>query len=148
MRRVPLRSGVSVSRNSRRWGSDMPRPQSMDAELWQGHPKHKEGWENILYATYGTAAILITIAVNFTPETSIQAWAEQEARARLALPADTKLEFGTHYQTSVTQSDLESQWEAFNMKAIKPGEDDDDDDDDDDDEDDEEEEDDDDDDDE
>eukprot|EP00545_Synedropsis_sp_CCMP1620_P012847 CAMPEP_0119015074 /NCGR_PEP_ID=MMETSP1176-20130426/10543_1 /TAXON_ID=265551 /ORGANISM="Synedropsis recta cf, Strain CCMP1620" /LENGTH=161 /DNA_ID=CAMNT_0006968337 /DNA_START=63 /DNA_END=548 /DNA_ORIENTATION=+ len=104
-------------------------PQSMKAELWGGHPKHKEGWEMDLYLTYGAAFGLIVMALGFAPDTSIQAWAQGEAQARLDLKAQgfDKFEFGTHYNTT---SSNEAEWEKFNDKAIKPGEDDDDDDDD------------------
>lgn len=61
---------------TRRWfGADphgQPEPQSMKAELWEGHPKGEEGWERITQGTYIMAAILLGVAYGFAPETSIQ----------------------------------------------------------------------------
>lgn len=61
---------------NRRWfGADhhgQPVPQSMQAELWEGHPKGEEGWETITNITYAVSAIMLVIAFGFSPETSIQ----------------------------------------------------------------------------
>ncbi|KAL7541850.1 hypothetical protein ACHAXR_011279 [Thalassiosira sp. AJA248-18] len=104
----------------------------MEAELWQGHPKEPEGWETTVYLTYGATVVLLTFALGFAPDTSIQTWASSEARARLALQAEGKLDkpqFGVHYDTPENKFDFES------VNPDNPfNEDDDDDDDDDDDE--------------
>lgn len=71
----------------------------MDAELWQGHPKHTEGWETTVYVSYSAAAVLLAM-VYFAPETSIQTWASAEAQARLDLKKKDptiQFEFGKHY---------------------------------------------------
>lgn len=89
--------------------ANMPRPQSMDAELWQGHPKHKEGWETTIYLTYGAAVVIMGITYFFSPETSIQTWASAEAQARLDLKGKgVKLEFGKHYSDPDVTYDYES----------------------------------------
>ena len=121
-------------------GDATPVPNSMKAKLWQGHPEVKEGWEETIYFYYGVSAIAIFCIINFSPDTTIEAWAEQEARARLALKDKgfTDFEFGKHYQDEV-MSGHAVDWDKFTSKAIKPGEDDDDDDEDDEDEDDEDE---------
>ena len=106
----------------------------MKAKLWQGHPEGNEGWETTIYFYYTVSAVAIFCIVNFSPDTSIEAWAEQEARARLALKDKgfTDFEFGKHYQ-DVLMNEEAANWDKFTSKAIKPGEDDDDDDEDDDD---------------
>lgn len=85
--------------------------QSMEAELWQGHPKEPEGWETTTYVTYGLTVVILTMALGFAPDTSIKTWASSEARARLALQADGKLDepvFGVHYDTPENKFDFES----------------------------------------
>ena len=57
-------------------------------------------------------------------------WASAEARARLEMQAEGKLDkpvFGVHYNTPEALG-LEGDWEKFWVKSTKPGEDDDDDD--------------------
>jgi hypothetical protein len=49
-----------------------PISRSMEAELWQGHPKEPEGWETTIYLTYGATAVLLTMALGFAPDTSIK----------------------------------------------------------------------------
>lgn len=80
-------------------GAEMPKPQSSEAKLWQGHPTHSEGWELTTYLTYGVSTVLLVLAIGFTPETSIKVWAANEAQARLDIQAKTgeALEFGRHY---------------------------------------------------
>ena len=91
-------------------------PQSMKAELWEGHSKVPGGWEFDLYVTYTIAAILIGTALGLAPDTSIQSWAYQEAKARLELKAQgfDAFEFGTHYHTT---SSNELEWDKFNAKV-------------------------------
>jgi hypothetical protein len=74
----------------------------MQAVLWQGHSTEPEGWERTVYVTYAAAAILIGLTLGFAPDTSIKAWAEAEARARLEMQRQGTLQtptFGTHYNT-------------------------------------------------
>ena len=52
-------------------GGGQPESQSMQARLWEGHPIKPEGWENTIYATYAGAAVVITLALGFSPDTSI-----------------------------------------------------------------------------
>jgi hypothetical protein len=91
-------------------------PQSMKAELWGGHSKYAEGWETDLYTSYALGLGLIIMALGFAPDTSIQAWAQGEAQARLDLKANgfDKFEFGTHYNTT---SSNEEEWDKFNAKV-------------------------------
>ena len=127
---------------ARRWAGDMPVvPQSSKARLWEGHPTKPEGWETTIYFYYSLSAVMIFCIINFSPDTSIEAWAQQEAKARLALKAKgfTDFEFGKHYQDEA-MDDESGNWDKFTEKAIRMGDDldlefDDDDDDDDDDED-------------
>mmetsp|Transcript_14537 Transcript_14537/g.21441 ORF Transcript_14537/g.21441 Transcript_14537/m.21441 type:complete len:154 (-) Transcript_14537:278-739(-) len=123
-----LRRTTRQSDGQRRFAGDTPTPNSMKARLWEGHPTHKEAWENDLYATYGISVILL-IMVYMRPDTNIQTWANEEAQARLDLKARgfDNFEFGKHYKTQI-EGNQEEEWEKFNNKAIKPGEDDDDDD--------------------
>ena len=57
-------------------GGGQPISQSMEAELWQGHPKTPEGWETTIYLTYGATAVLLTCALGFAPDTSIKTVSE------------------------------------------------------------------------
>jgi len=83
--------------------------QSMEAKLFEGSPEN-EGWETTVYVTYALSAVIITMALGFAPDTSIETWAEGEARARLTLQAEGKLEqpvFGTHYDTAENKFDFD-----------------------------------------
>ena len=112
-------------------GSDhgVPVPQSSKAVLFAGHPK-KEGWESTIAWWYSSSFILIVLVLNTTPDTSIESWAQQEARARLALKDKgfTDFQFGTHYY-NLTEGELKSAWDTLSNKATKMNDDDDDDDD-------------------
>jgi hypothetical protein len=157
-------------------GGHQPISQSMEAELFQGHPKEPEGWETTVYITYAATVVILTCALGFAPDTSIKTvsnrmtiilvskitrldllmsppffyishlithfntifctvklnkqWASAEARARLEMQAEGKLDkpvFGVHYNTPEALG-LEGDWEKFWVKSTKPGEDDDDDD--------------------
>ena len=105
----------------------MPRPQSMDAELFAGG-KGDNGWKGPIYLTYLASAIILGVGFAVGPDTTIQSWAEAEARARLELKESKgfdKFEFGTHYNTTDVKFDFES------LKPDNPFNEDDDDDDDD-----------------
>ena len=67
-------SGRSASALQRRFmgGGGQPISRSMEAELWQGHPKEPEGWETTIYLTYAASAVLLTFALGFAPDTSIK----------------------------------------------------------------------------
>uniref|UniRef100_A0A7R9WUF9 NADH dehydrogenase [ubiquinone] 1 beta subcomplex subunit 11, mitochondrial n=1 Tax=Craspedostauros australis TaxID=1486917 RepID=A0A7R9WUF9_9STRA len=129
----------TATKVGKRFGGDMPVPQSQNAPLWHGHdPKVvSEGWEMPTYFYYGVAAILQTCIIAFTPESSIESWARPEAEARLKLAEKgfTDFEFGKHYQAMVEEERTEL-WQKFADRATIPGDDDDDDDEDDDDDDD------------
>jgi len=108
VRRLPTASGNSVTapvtKAPRRFmgGGGQPISRSMEAELWQGHPKEPEGWETTVQITYVATAIILGFGLGFAPDTSIKTWANGEARARLELQAAGKLDkpvFGVHYDT-------------------------------------------------
>lgn len=104
----------------------MPRPRTMDAELWQGHSKEPEGWETIVYTTYALSAFMFFM-ISLAPDTSIQGWARDEAQARLDIlekDPNFKFEFGTHYNNP--ESANYEAYDKFYEKSTRPGEDDDD----------------------
>mmetsp|Transcript_23727 Transcript_23727/g.38667 ORF Transcript_23727/g.38667 Transcript_23727/m.38667 type:complete len:163 (+) Transcript_23727:114-602(+) len=116
----------------RSMGSDMPVPQSQNAPLWHGHTVQKEGWEEYMYFYYIAGVVLQAAVLMAAPETSIESWARNEAKARLYLEktkGQTEFEFGTHYQDVVEEEKL-NLWSQFAAKSVTPGDDDDDDDDD------------------
>lgn len=106
----------------------MPKPQSSEAKLWQGHPTENQGWETTTYITYAVSTVLLTLAIGFTPETSIKVWASNEARARLDIKdrmgdgEEFVLEFGKHYGLPDEKYDFTS------LKAENPFDEEDDDD--------------------
>lgn len=53
-------------------GGHQPISRSMEAELFQGHPKEPEGWETTIYLTYGSTVVLLAFALGFAPDTSIK----------------------------------------------------------------------------
>ena len=53
-------------------GGHQPISRSMEAELFQGHPKEPEGWETTIYMTYAASAVLLAFALGFAPDTSIK----------------------------------------------------------------------------
>jgi hypothetical protein len=110
---------------AKRYMAEMPVPQSSKAVLFEGHPK-REGWEGVIAVWYGSSFLLICAILGTRPDTSIEAWAQQEAAARLAY--NGKLEFGTHYQ-DVMRTQASGTWDGLSRKMLKFGEDDDDDDD-------------------
>ena len=82
MRRLPSASAGNTrpairSTTQRRsmGGGGQPVSRSMEAELWQGHPKEPEGWEGTIYFTYAASAVLFAM-VGLAPETSIQVVSE------------------------------------------------------------------------
>ena len=66
-------------------GGAQPESQSMQARLWEGHPTKPEGWENTLYATYAASAVVITLALGFAPDSSIQSVSLSVRVEKLAL---------------------------------------------------------------
>jgi hypothetical protein len=129
----PTVTTTTTTTQRRMMGSDMPVPQSQNAPLWHGHTVQKEGWEESMYFFYAAGILLQAAVLTLAPETSIESWAREEAKARLYLESkgQTEFEFGTHYQDAVEKEHLEL-WSRFAAKAVTPGDDDDDDDDDDD----------------
>ncbi len=75
-RRCTVRAASNNSRATavqrRFMGGGQPISRSMEAELWQGHPKEPEGWETTIYATYAASAVILTFALGFAPDTSIK----------------------------------------------------------------------------
>ena len=81
LRRAVATSGHTTGSSSRQTSAGttkrffgaghQPEPQSMKAQLWEGHPKY-EGFERITEVTYGVAAVLIALALGFAPNTSIK----------------------------------------------------------------------------
>merc|ERR1711862_1074773 len=138
-----LRSTISKNNNNKSLrfmgggGVEPPEANSMKAELFGDDlEKNDTGWKLITQFTYAAALFICGLGF-FAPDTSIQTWASQEARARLKLrDKGVKLQFGTHYGNEDSHEyDFEA-WEKFDVSSLK-FEDDDDDDDDEDDEDDE-----------
>jgi len=83
----------------------------MQARLWEGHKTKPEGWEGTVYATYAAATVIITLALGFAPDTSINTWAANEAKVRLDLLKEGKIdkvEFGVHYNTADKVYDFDS----------------------------------------
>lgn len=66
-----LRANITAVQR-RCMGGGQPISRSMEAELWQGHPKEPEGWETTIYATYAASAVILTFALGFAPDTSIK----------------------------------------------------------------------------
>ena len=64
----PLRRGVQ----RRSMGGGQPESQSMQARLWEGHKTEPEGWEKSIYATYAATTVLVTLALGFAPDTTIE----------------------------------------------------------------------------
>lgn len=108
----------------------MPVPQSAQAKLFEGHPA-REGWEGVVAWWYPTSFILMCCILGLEPETGIDAWANKEARVRLAMKdaGFTDFTFGKHYQ-SLSDDELKAEWDTFSKKALRMSEDDDDEDDD------------------
>eukprot|EP00804_Cyclotella_cryptica_P006667 CCRYP_008609-RA/>CCRYP_008609-RA protein AED:0.10 eAED:0.10 QI:84/0.5/0.66/1/1/1/3/220/158 len=107
---VPVTTQSAPKRCMGGGGGHQPISRSMEAELFGGHPK-AEGWETTTYITYATSVVLFLMATVFAPDTSIKTWASSEARARLRLQAEGKLEqpvFGVHYDTHDNNFDFES----------------------------------------
>ena len=112
--------------------SHMPKPQSEDAVLFGGHSTQPEGWETTIHVGYATSLVLCCIILFFEPETGIDNWANQEARARLKLKEEhgwtnDMFQFGVHYQ-NLNEAEVKEQWDKFSSNALKMNEDDDDDD--------------------
>ena len=72
MRRLPSATARPTITPRRFMGGGQPVSRSMEAELWEGHPKEPEGWETTVYLTYGATAVLLTMALGFAPDTSIK----------------------------------------------------------------------------
>ena len=52
--------------------------------LPEGVKRVKQSWETPYVVTMVTAAVMVTIGLNFKPETGINAWAKEEALRRKA----------------------------------------------------------------
>ena len=71
-RRLPSVAAVRAPIRRSMGGGHQPISQSMEAELFQGHPKEPEGWETTVYITYATTVVILTCALGFAPDTSIK----------------------------------------------------------------------------
>jgi hypothetical protein len=73
-RRLPTVAAVRAPtrRSMGGGGGHQPISQSMEAELFQGHPKEPEGWETTVYITYAATVVILTCALGFAPDTSIK----------------------------------------------------------------------------
>lgn len=71
-RRLPSVAAVRAPARRSMGGGHQPISQSMEAELFQGHPKEPEGWETTVYITYATTVVILTCALGFAPDTSIK----------------------------------------------------------------------------
>ena len=73
--------------------------------LFGEKPGHKmEGWEPIIYSCYGASAVLLIVGLWNKPTTSINAWAKDEANARLKLKREGEdVEYGTHYNSKAAK---------------------------------------------
>jgi ESSS subunit of NADH:ubiquinone oxidoreductase (complex I) len=112
-------------------------PPGPEPVMFHGHSPHAEGWETTVAVHYSLAVILILAIQIWQPANGIDAWAAQEAAARLRLKeehgwTDDMFEFGVHYQ-NMDEADIQSQWDRFSTRAVVMNEDDDDEDEDDDD---------------
>ena len=105
-------------------GGHFPVPQSATAEFLGGKQK-VEGWENTFAWWYASSFIILVLIINTSPDTTIEAWAEKEARARLALKAKgfTDFQFGTHY-SSLSEAEMKRAWESVSLKTSNTEEDD------------------------
>lgn len=127
LRNAFVRNGRAVVCR-RRFGSNMPVPQSQHAKLFAGHPE-SEGWESTIAWFYPTSFLLICAVLFFEPETGIDVWAREEAMARLKLKENgfTDFVFGVHYK-DLSAEELKKTWDTFSVKAIRMTDDDEDDD--------------------
>jgi phage portal protein BeeE len=78
---------------------------------------------------YGTSLLLLVGILGFAPNTDIESWARQEARARLdaaAGSAPPTLEFGTH-RFNLVQENRDATWDKFSVRSVRMTEEDDDD---------------------
>lgn len=98
--------------------SSQPQSQSQQARLWEGHNTQPEGWETTVYATYFASTVLITLALGFAPDTTINTWAGNEARVRMEMKSlgsaeggIDQEEFGVHYNVPERVYD-------FDMKIV------------------------------
>jgi ESSS subunit of NADH:ubiquinone oxidoreductase (complex I) len=103
--------------------------------MFGGHSTHPEGWETTIRVGYTLSLVLTCAVLFFQPNTGIDNWANQEARARLKLKeehgwTDDMFQFGVHYQ-NLNEAEVKEQWDKFSSKAIKMNDDDDDEEDDD-----------------
>lgn len=123
-------AAVMQQHMTKRGMAEMPVPQSAKAVLFEGH-QHvgNEGWESTIAWWYPTSFVLICCVLGLEPETGIDAWAKKEAAARLAMKDAGfagEFVFGKHYQ-SLSDEDLQKEWDKHSNKAVRMTDDDDDD---------------------
>jgi hypothetical protein len=108
-------------------GGHMPAPQSMIAEF--PAKRTYEAWEPYVFVLW-PLILVMTVAVSSSLSDDCEAWAQQEARARLALKEQgfTNFQFGVHYQ-DLKANEIEQLWDEQNAKTTTMNDDDEDDDD-------------------
>ncbi|RSH82761.1 uncharacterized protein EHS24_007755 [Apiotrichum porosum] len=55
----------------------------------KGQKRQRESWETIFYVGMGGSVALVTVMFAYRPDTSIQTWALQEAKARMEARGET-----------------------------------------------------------
>ena len=128
-----LSQKLRASGGSLRRMANMPVPRSQNAEIFAGHPKY-EGWEPTVYFWSTISFFLLVANLGYGPDTTIESWAFNEARARLILKEEkgfTDFKFGNHYQDMLVE-EQRAEWDKLNFKMLPKMNDDDDDDDEDD----------------
>mmetsp|Transcript_20663 Transcript_20663/g.26662 ORF Transcript_20663/g.26662 Transcript_20663/m.26662 type:complete len:139 (+) Transcript_20663:189-605(+) len=129
--RSMLSKKLRVSGGSLRRMAQMPVPQSQNAKMFQGHPEY-EGWETTIYFWSAISLFLIVVVEGYAPDTTLESWASNEARARLILKEEkgfTDFKFGQHYQGLLVEEQREA-WDKQNLKFLPKDDDDDEEDDD------------------
>ncbi|GAA5987337.1 hypothetical protein JCM10908_001914 [Rhodotorula pacifica] len=57
--------------------------------LAPGQKRSKEDWENIYYYGFGGSMLLGAVLIYYKPDTSIEGWARQQAKEKLAAAGET-----------------------------------------------------------
>lgn len=135
-----IRSLTKVNAVVRRHLANMPVPQSSRAQLFENHPI-REGWETTMLVWYTSSLALIVAVLGFTPESGIDAWAQQEAQLRLNAAAShgSVVPFGEHLanrgegervlasSVDVVADETMAAWDKFSSRSMRWDVDDDDD---------------------
>ena len=68
---ITMTKQTAVPRRFMGGGGGQPISQSMEAELFGGHPK-TEGWETATYITYALSGVLFLMSTVLSPDTTIK----------------------------------------------------------------------------